>query len=474
MPALDTLIVDDLKERLLNYLANQTGYGEPVYLTAGGSAAVFKVQYAGTFRVFKAFNPEFLNGPRGESERRRLDVQRGLIGHDCPSIVQTYRIEEAEGTAFLEMEFVDSPQLTDVLRHIPDSAIVPLITQLVEAVRFLEARHIVHRDIKPENIHVSSDFSSLKLLDLGVAREFDFVDQNDAVITDHGNVRPFLATAQYSSPEYLFRLDEPTTKLWRGLNFYQVGAVLHDLIMKEPLFDAEVKLGNRWLVAKAVLTTPPSFSEPNRERFPELKALASRCLVKDLDTRLQLVGWDDFVLDGGQDPLSSLRGRLAKRQASAGVQAKATSGARLDFERAEFAKRFTDRVRNELIPICGTQLPLTTRSPAPGEASRFSFEFAVDGEVFVSCQVDIDWLSGLYQRSANIALSSNIMCKECSCEPPKSVLICAATILEGEDESVVTLTSAIANTVGKALDLIDGVENSHELCGLDLQLGVGK
>ena len=73
-------------------------------------------------------------------------------------------------------------------------AVAPLITQLVEAVRFLEKLDIVHRDIKPENIHVSPDYKYLKLLDLGVAREF--AEDDAGAVTDHGNLRPFLATAQ--------------------------------------------------------------------------------------------------------------------------------------------------------------------------------------------------------------------------------------------------------------------------------------
>lgn len=247
MPALDQKTVDDLTERLERYLSTTGGADEIQFLASGGSAAVFRVTRHGGTSAVKAFDPALFSGPGGAADRRRLDVQRRLIGHSCPSLVQTYRIDEAEGTAFIEMEFVDWPQLAKRLQEVPDEAIVPLIGQLVDAVRYLEGLNIVHRDIKPENIHVSPDFMSLKLLDLGVAREFDSPDESEAAITDTGGRRPFLATAQYSSPDYLFRLDEPTAKLWRGLNFYQVGAVLHDLIKKEALFQHEVAIGNAWL-----------------------------------------------------------------------------------------------------------------------------------------------------------------------------------------------------------------------------------
>lgn len=360
MPALPETVIADITSRLTRYLEKIGGYDAPEFLDSGGSAAVFRVTGPDGPRALKVFNPSLICSGTGAAERRRLDLQRGLIGHDCPSLVQTYRVDEAEGTAFVEMEYIEWPQLCKTLASIPDDAIGSLITQLVEAVRFLEAQDIVHRDIKPENIHVSPDYSQLKLLDLGVAREFE-LDEEAAAVTDHGDMRPFLATAQYSSPEYLFRLDEPSTELWRGLNFYQVGAVLHDMIMKTQLFNQEMIVGNRWLVARAVLTKTPSFSEHHSNQLASLKALASRCLIKDLQTRLQLVGWDDFLSAGGKDALSTLSGKLAKRRGNAGVQARMIAEQRLSYERRQFQSRLTENLRTELIVVCGTDLPLTVK-----------------------------------------------------------------------------------------------------------------
>jgi eukaryotic-like serine/threonine-protein kinase len=412
MPGLEQSVIDDLEVRLKRYLYSLGGYGTPKFLSAGGSAAVFRVEGPSGVRAFKCFAPAFLSGAGGAAERRRLDVQRRLIGHACPTLVQTFRIQEAEGTAFTEMEFVTWPQLTGMLPTLPDAAVVPLILQLVEAVKFLETLNIVHRDIKPENIHVSEDFASLKLLDLGVAREFELPDSQEAAITDHGNSRPFLATAQYSSPEYLFRLDEPTKRLWSGLNFYQLGAVLHDLIAKKPLFDHEMQLGNRWLVARAVLTKTPAFIDPDPNRLLQLKVLSARCLVKDLNTRLQLVGWDDFILEGSRDPLTALRVRLQKGQLNSGGHADASSTGRLEFERAEFLKRLISQIRTELIQTCGTQLPLTLNPSGPGEPTSSRVTLAVDRNTSIVCTIGIDWSSPPYDRTANITLTARIVCDD--------------------------------------------------------------
>jgi hypothetical protein len=276
------------------------------------------------------------------------------------------------------------------------------------------------------------------VLDLGVARVFEATESNEGAVTDHHNLRPFVATAQYSSPEYLFRLDEPTPRLWKGLNFYQVGAVLHDLIMKCPLFHDEVNLGNRWLVARAVLTKTPSFSDVHPNRLAALKALAARCLVKDLEARLQIVDWSDFSMEGSDDPLAKLRGRLERGQVRSFDASPASLAARLRFDRSTFERRFIERVRSELISSCGTRLPLIIKTDS---APMFGFEFTYSENVRIMSSVCVEWLDEIYSRTATLRLGDTA--------------ICAVTISEAEDQAVYSVSCAFANVAGDGLDLIE-------------------
>jgi len=472
MPELEAGVVDDLTDRLQRYVKGVDGLGETSFVASGGSAALYKVETAAGPRAIKVFNAVFFATPGDTAERRRLGVQKRLIGHPCPYLVQTHRVVEAEGTAFIEMEFVPWPSLKSQLTVIPDDAIANLFGQLVEAAKFLDEQGIVHRDIKPENIHISPDFKKLKLLDLGVAREAELLDGVDAAITDHGNLRPFLATAQYSSPEYLFRLDEPSPKLWRGLTFYQLGAVLHDLITKRPLFHQEMSMGNRWLVARAVLTKVPSFADGNPTRLSEMKALAARCLVKNLDSRLQLVSWQDLLLEGSTNPLTQLRSRLARGGTSLGVNSKAVAMSRLDFERNEFVKTCTEAVRAELLQICGTCLPLSMRPSAPGEhPPETKFSLSANKSVSIECVVRFDWLDELYEQSANVFLQSRVMCvgRDEPTEKPISRLITVAITATTDMEAATSIASAIASAAASALDLIESASDLTSLHGIDLQ-----
>ncbi|MGN8082461.1 protein kinase domain-containing protein [Variovorax sp. 22077] len=457
MPALEEELIENLKERLIKHLESTGGYESVDFIDAGGSAAIFKVQRKRELRAVKIFNPELFDGGHAAASKRRLDVQRRLIDHKCPSLIQTYFADESQGTAIVEMEFNDWPQLSRKLGDVPDDAIGRLMGQLVDAVKYLEGMNIVHRDIKPENIHVSSDFQELKLLDLGVARDFDNSDENNAAITDAGVGRPFLATAQYSSPEYLFRLDEPTEKLWKGLNFYQVGAVLHDLIKKEALFQHEILLENRWLVARAVLTKQPSFSDADTKRLVAEKALALRCLTKDLDTRLSLVGWDEFQFNKVEDPLVALKKKLSKGLGHLGAVSKTTSAARLSYERQEYCTRIFERVRTELIAVCGTELPVTMITDYAISPANIAFTVSPGKTILIRIDADISWKSGIYEKSALMEIGAMFLSNSSTARHPDTPMKACLEMSIGanEDEIVTAIANNIAELIGLAISRIE-------------------
>lgn len=457
MPALEEKLIENLKERLVKHLESTGGYESIEFIDAGGSAAIFKVRRSEGVRAVKIFNPDLFLGTSAAASKRRLDVQRRLIDHKCPSLIQAYFADESQGTAIVEMEFNDWPQLSKRLSEVPDDSIGRLMGQLVDAVKYLEGMNIVHRDIKPENIHVSADFLNLKLLDLGVAREFDNSDENDAAITDAGVGRPFLATAQYSSPEYLFRLDEPTDKLWKGLNFYQIGAVLHDLIKKEALFQHEVSLGNRWLVARAVLTKQPSFSDTDTWRLSAEKALALRCLTKDLDTRLSLVGWDEFQFNKVEDPLTALKTKLSKGLGHLGEVSKSTSTARLAYERQEYCTRVFERVRTELIAVCGTELPVTMITDYGNSSANIAFTVSPEKSILVRVDCDVSWKSGVYEKLALMEIGAMFLPNSSATRHPETPMKACLEMAIGaaEDETVTAIAHKVAELVGLALSRIE-------------------
>ncbi|TLY47097.1 MAG: serine/threonine protein kinase [Gammaproteobacteria bacterium] len=455
LSALDEMVAD-AKLRLSNHLKHLNGYADPVFIDSGGSSALFRVQTPTGFRALKVYAPNFVQGPNAKAEKARLELQRSLIGHKCPTLVDVFAITEAEETAFVEMEFIPWKSLKKNIATVPDECVPLLLEQLVHAVTYLESRGIVHRDIKPENIHVSDNFKELKLIDLGVAREFAHAEEESADATDHGAKRPFIATAQYSSPEYLFRLDSPSPDLWRGLNFYQVGAVLHDMVMKRPIFQAEVEAGNRWLVARAVLTQSPSFQDTDASRLSRYKGLSARCLTKDLTTRLSIVDWSDFSLQIEGSPIEILKAKLAKSTGFGGAQAKLAADGKLSFDRQAFQKRLCESVRQEMIPICGSKVPIEL-TPT-GSASTFRFQFIFSESWKLTFEVGFEWQGGLYDTSVTIHVLSTATTIDSTFHIAEQKNLCATSIAEGIEiasQQVVARAAECLNTI------VDIMQSEH-------------
>lgn len=275
---------------LSDYEAKHPGQKIEELLGQGNSAAVFKLARPEGVAALKVYKPQFFKGSNEAAERYRLSLHERLKGHECRSLVKVFGVGELEESAYITMEFLPWPSLDLVLGAIPVSSIPTLIRDIAEAVRWMESNCLVHRDIKPANILISPDFSEAKLVDFGVVRA---TDDSAPDLTDHGYRRPFVATAQYSSPEYLFRLVEPSETLWRGLSVYQLGGVLHDMLEKRPLFNEEVLSENRYVLAMAVLRRQPTFH--GREYPVAWGALARRALSKDLDIRLRAASLDQFT-----------------------------------------------------------------------------------------------------------------------------------------------------------------------------------
>lgn len=389
--------------KLAETFVTTRGAGEVgAQLGSGGSAVVFCWNQAGGLHALKVYDPKFFASDAAPAERYRLDLQRRLINQHCPSMVDTLAVDEELGTCFVTMEYFAGVELKKVIGKVPDEAIEPLILQLIDAVLFLERFGLVHRDIKPENILVSSDFTQLKLLDLGVVRTIS-EDEDRIDGTDHGAKRPFIATAQYSSPEYLFRLEPPSAALWKALTIYQVGGVLHDLVCKRTLFEKAVAADNKYALAMSVMREPPDFSGASAN-VSSWAALAARCLSKDSALRLQLVDWPDFAgrIESAKD---KLKRTLAIRAANLDrAELNETQAHVLHRARGNRLEEIVETLRKQLISEFSPQLRV---SHLGGSESRVCLLLRLaDIELGVKLAVECSWESGVRERFATVRLAA--------------------------------------------------------------------
>ncbi|MDR2984189.1 MAG: protein kinase [Nocardiopsaceae bacterium] len=97
---------------------------------------------------------------------------RHSAGLSHPAIAQVYDFGEARGDkpAFLVMELIDGPPLTDLIAEgaLPHTEVLDIIAQVAAGLAVAHAAGVVHRDIKPGNLLIDSS-GLIKITDFGVA-----------------------------------------------------------------------------------------------------------------------------------------------------------------------------------------------------------------------------------------------------------------------------------------------------------------
>lgn len=126
---------------------------------------------------------------------RREAETAGRLNH--PGIVTIYDIGEADGRAYIAMEYLKGRHLSDFTT--PDALLpVPLVIELgartADALDYAHRQNVVHRDIKPSNIMYDSVSGDLKITDFGIARLIDVSRTRTGVV---------LGTPSFMAPEQL-------------------------------------------------------------------------------------------------------------------------------------------------------------------------------------------------------------------------------------------------------------------------------
>lgn len=263
------------------------GWKVSEYVGSGGTALVCEAKRNSQPRAIKIYDPAMVKQFGIEEVDERIKRQLSLVGKKHENLVGIYDGGYCENSKYfyVVMEIINAKNLGEIIDKLPRERIGPLIAQVASAALFLEEMELVHRDIKPDNIAVTDDFSQAVLLDLGVIRpvgEGNFTNGTDTL--------PFLGTARYSSPEYLLRKEEDNIEGWRALTFYQLGAVLHDMIMKYPIFKEESEPYAR--LVQAVQHDIPTIYAKYIDM--EIIHLAKKCLLKEPKHRVKCIRWDEF------------------------------------------------------------------------------------------------------------------------------------------------------------------------------------
>jgi serine/threonine-protein kinase len=169
-----------------------------------------------------------------------------------------------QGAAYLVMELVSGPLLSDYLRHGPlhPTFAIRVCAEVAAGLAAAHARGIVHRDIKPANVILTP--TGAKILDFGIAAR-----AGDA---DHPPDGLVLGTPAYIAPE---RLDSHPVS--PEADMYALGVLLYLTLTGMIPWNESTDDG----LLRAHLDTPP-IPLPDIEGLPpEAKDTCHACLAKD-------------------------------------------------------------------------------------------------------------------------------------------------------------------------------------------------
>jgi len=266
-----------------------------VYLAHVSGIADFKRLFA--VKMIRTDLPEWERYGQFFIDEARITVQ---LRH--PNIVQVFDLGMSEYGPFLGMEYVDGPDLRQLIgwsmemrKGVPFNLAVFIARELLQALAYAHDAEgddgvplgIVHRDISPSNVLLSTS-GEVKLSDFGVAMA--------TIATQAQSPGAVVGKARYFAPEVARR--KPATAL---SDLFSLSAVLFDLFTGKSLVDGEhyTEIVANLEVFDIDRRLDGVYSLPGELEAIFRKALATNPSDRFDSARAMLDHLDDFMYDQG-------------------------------------------------------------------------------------------------------------------------------------------------------------------------------
>jgi len=227
-----------------------------------------------------------------KTRQRFIREARSAAALDHPFICKIFETGEANGKAFIAMEYVDGKNLRERMHDEPltlrESLRVGL--EISEALEKAHENRIVHRDLKPANIMITRQ-GHVKVMDFGLAKKVSSDDDNDLMktltrdsITADGTIA---GTPSYMAPE-----QARGHKIDCRSDLFSLGIILYELIVKKHPFKKATKIETLSAILK---DSVPSLNVKPKRLIPALSPIFRKTLAKDPKDRYQSAA--DLTLD---------------------------------------------------------------------------------------------------------------------------------------------------------------------------------
>lgn len=259
-------------------------------LGRGGMGRVFKAEHMtmGRTVALKILSSALVKTERARALFHREVKAAARLNH--PNIVTAFDANQVGDRCFLVMEYVDGPNLADLVKNSGPLAIAQACDYIRQAALGLQYAHdigMVHRDIKPANLLVqnisnkgTAGAAIVKILDFGLARMHSSEDGSTDSDSIETNPKSVMGTPDYLSPEQARSLHNVDGRS----DIYSLGCTLYVLLTGDVPFPGGTTMEK--LVRHSMEDAKP-VNAIRPEIKPEVAAIVAKMMARKPEDRYQ-------------------------------------------------------------------------------------------------------------------------------------------------------------------------------------------